>query len=147
MSKKEIKVRTNLLNLIRSEKSQRVNTYEKWKKFGILSRQHAKKFKEVMNKNRKLKLVGYGASARSSTFLNFCNLNSNFIEFIIDQNPLKKNFYTPGTNIPIYLFKDVKNQLKEKALILLAWNFKSEILKFLKMKKFKGKIIIPFKNK
>jgi hypothetical protein len=147
MSKKEIKVRTNLLNLIRSEKSQRVNTYEKWKKFGILSRQHAKKFKELMNKNRKLKLVGYGASARSSTFLNFCNLNSNFIEFIIDQNPLKKNFYTPGTNIPIYLFKDVKNQLKEKALILLAWNFKSEILKFLKMKKFKGKIIIPFKNK
>jgi hypothetical protein len=45
------------------------------------------------------------------------------------------------------LFKDVKNQLTDKALILLAWNFKNEILKFLKIKKFKGKIFIPFKNK
>jgi hypothetical protein len=147
MSKKEKKVKKNLLNLIRNEKLQRVNTYKKWKEFGILSKKHANKFKELMKKNRELKLIGYGASARSSTFLNFCNLNSNFIQFIIDQNPLKKNLYTPGTNIPIYLFKDVKNQLTDKALILLAWNFKNEILKFLKIKKFKGKIFIPFKNK
>jgi hypothetical protein len=32
-------------------------------------------------------------------------------------------------------------------MILLAWNFEREIKRFLLEKKFKGKIIVPFKKK
>ena len=31
-------------------------------------------------------------------------------------------------------------------MILLAWNFKDEITKFLLEKKFKGEILVPFKK-
>ena len=31
-------------------------------------------------------------------------------------------------------------------MVLLAWNFKNEIVKYMKSKKFKNKIIIPLKN-
>ena len=87
------------------------------------------------------------ALARSSTLLNFCGLNSSKIEFIIDQNPLKHNLYTPGTNIPIYSFKKAEKKIIDKTMVLLAWNFKNEIINYMKSNKFRNKIIIPLNKK
>ena len=57
---------------------------------------------------------------------------------------MKNNLYTPGTNIPIYRFEKVKSKLGKMSMVLLAWNFKSEIVSFMRKKKFKNNIIIPF---
>ncbi len=90
-------------------------------------------------------MIGYGASARSSTLLNYLKLNNKTISKIIDANPLKKNLFTPGSNIKISLpYKKVIN--RSDVILLLAWNFKNEILKNLKKMKFKGDIIIPLPN-
>ena len=119
-----------------------------WRKFGSLCEKHANNFiKKIKKLNLKNHFVGYGASARSSTFLNYCRLNYKNIEFIIDQNPLKSGLYTPGTNIPIFPFNKIKTRIRGKIIILLAWNFKKEIINFLKQNKIKNKIVIPFKNK
>ena len=46
-------------------------------------------------------IYAFGASARSSTLLNFCKISNNTITNIFDNNPLKQNLYTAGTNIKI----------------------------------------------
>ncbi len=86
--------------------------------------------------------MGYGASARSSTLLNYLKLNDNHLKKIFDINPLKKNLFTPGTNLKIEF--PTKQKIKSSNIIfLLAWNFKKEILNFLKTNEFNGKILQP----
>ena len=91
--------------------------------------------------------MAYGASARSSTLLNFTGLNVNQISFIIDKNPLKKGLITPGSNIPIISFEDALNHLNnQKLILLLAWNFTEEIILDLRGYGYKGKFILPMPN-
>ena len=62
--------------------------------------------------------------------LSFCGVDSKSINFIVDKSQLKHGKFTPGTRIPI---KDIKYLPKEKStVILLAWNFKNEIIDDLK---------------
>ena len=77
--------------------------------------------------------------------LNFCEINYNYIDAIIDNNKLKHGLYTPGTGIPIVNFKKGM-LLNPDLIIILAWNFKNEILNLCKSVGFKGQFIIPFPN-
>ena len=133
-----------LVNKIYEERKKGINTFKYWKKFASRCIQHRDKVNEILKKTEGKKImVGYGASARSSTFLNFCNLSNNKIKFIFDKNKLKEKHFTPGSNILIKypkkkLFKNIEN------IIILAWNFKLEIIRFLKSQKYKKNIITFF---
>ena len=92
-------------------------------------------------KNNK-KIVGYGATAKSVTVLNYCNINNSMIDYFIDTTLDKQNKYTPGTKIPIKGYSDLIND-KVDYVFLGAWNFKKEI--FNKEKKYLkngGKFIV-----
>jgi 2-polyprenyl-3-methyl-5-hydroxy-6-metoxy-1,4-benzoquinol methylase len=72
------------------------------------------------------KIVGYGAAAKASTFLNFARVP---FDIIIDDNPLKQGLYTPGSSVGI-VGSDVLKTFTEDDKILfvpLAWNFFKEI--------------------
>ena len=148
-SKKKLKKKILLKKKEQDEEKNNLNKITKWKIFAKKSKIHAQKFKLDILTSYKAngKLFGYGASARSSTLLNYCKLSNKHIDFIIDQNPLKQNLYTPGTNIPIQSIKDVSKNLVNKNMVLLAWNFKDEIVKIMKNINFKNKIILPIKKK
>jgi len=91
-------------------------------------------------------IIGYGASARSSTLLNLCGINDRQLLCIADQNPLKHDKYTAGTNVPI-VPPEVAFSKKPDAVLLLAWNFKDELLALLKSKfQFHGTVITPLPN-
>ena len=63
---------------------------------------------------------------------------------IIDKNPLKHGLLTAGSNIPIVSFEEGLEYIEGvDILLLLAWNFKDEIINELRMSGFKGKFIIP----
>ena len=145
---KEKRVKTDfLINRVLEEEKNGVNTIEKWKDFAQKTRLHAKDLVSKL-KNFNGKLIGYGASARSSTLLNFCKINKDDISYIIDNNVLKQNLITPGSDINIVSKKqlfDDKNNVN--LIVLLAWNFKSEIIEEIKSSGYKGKIIIPLPNK
>ena len=85
-------------------------------------------FRRVISRYRRdgYRLVGYGAAAKGMTFLNFVNIK---LDVIIDDNELKHNLYTPGTNVqikPNEFLKQYKDH--EKILFIpLAWNFYDEI--------------------
>ena len=85
-------------------------------------------FKELVQNSKRegFKLVGYGAAAKGMTFLNFAGVK---LDYIIDDNELKHNLYTPGTNTIIKPNGFLK-QFKENDKVLfipLAWNFYNEI--------------------
>ncbi len=146
-SKKKNKKSIYLKKLEEYEKKNKINRFIRWKKFSSESIIHSKKLKDkicYINKKLNKRMIAYGASARSSTMLNFSSLNNKHISFIIDKNKMKDRKFTPGTNIKIIgLSKCLSLIKKEKFLLILAWNFKKEIINFLKKKGFKGKFLIP----
>jgi methylation protein EvaC len=71
-------------------------------------------------------VVGYGATAKSTTVLNYCGVDSELIEFIVDNTPVKQGKLTPGTRIPIRPPACFAERNHEFTL-LLAWNHRSEI--------------------
>jgi len=148
-SKKKIKKNKLLIKMINDEKKNKLNNVKIWKIFSKKVKSHAKKLKKEILNSYKLngKLFGYGASARSSTLLNYCKLSNKQFSFIIDQNKLKQGLYTPGTNIVIRSIKSSSRDIFNKNMLLLAWNFKDEILKKIKNIGFKGKIILPIKKR
>ena len=101
--------------------------------------------KENLNKNKIF--AGYGAPAKVTTFCHVFDLGKKEINFIIDDNKLKQNKYTPGKNIKILNFKKLQDK-KFDYIIILAWNFAKPIIQKLKknVKNKKFKIIIPFPN-
>ena len=66
---------------------------------------------------------------------------------MIDNNPIKHGLYTAGTKIPITSYDYAMNRFKDRPILLLAWNFKDEIIKQLRNDGFKKTIIIPLPNK
>jgi methylation protein EvaC len=72
-------------------------------------------------------LVGYGATAKSSTILNWAGIGSTLIPVIYDSTPTKIGRVTPGTHIPIVdatMFKDSS----AKTVVLFPYNLKQEII-------------------
>jgi len=84
-------------------------------------------------KDMKKIIFGYGASTKGNVILQYCNLNSKQIPYIVDVNPNKRNRYTPGSNIKIISEKDFKSK-KADYLIVLPWHFRDFIIN--KEKKF-----------
>ena len=75
-----------------------------------------------------MKIIGYGATAKSCTVLNFCKINNKYIDYFIDTTPEKQKKYTPGTHIPI--IKTARNINPSQTVFYLgAWNFLKEITK------------------
>ena len=136
---------TDLKRVEKLESETGINDIQSWRSFASQASKHAKQLKNmVLNKN---KILAYGASARSSTLLNFCGINSLHISSIIDKNPLKHGLYTPGSNIPIISFENGMEAIKhEKRILLLAWNFEEEVVSDLREAGFKGEIIVPLPN-
>lgn len=127
------------------ERKDKINNFESWKNFADRAFSHRKKLLDILHNVSKGggMIAGYGASARSSTLLNFCGINSKHLLMIADQNPLKQNLFTAGTHIQIKSPEEVMRQ-NPKYVLILAWNFAEEIIKNLKNKfNYKGGVIIP----
>lgn len=80
--------------------------------------------------------ICYGAAAKGITFLNYIFNSSHSDlcpEFIIDESTYKINKYVPGILSQITTIDVLKNITHNQiAIIILAWNFKDEIVKKLK---------------
>ncbi len=117
---KEIKKETNFgLN--------KFSTYKKFEKKVKLSKQRLLGiFSKI--KKKELKIIGYGATAKSCTILNYCGIGKKYIDFFYDTTSFKVDKFLPGTKI--YIKKYKKLTRKDADFVYLgAWNFKEEIFK------------------
>ncbi|KKU60171.1 MAG: C-methyltransferase [Parcubacteria group bacterium GW2011_GWA2_47_12] len=130
------------------ELRKKVNNFQTWQKFAKLAHNHRDKLSAMVKGQAAggLRIAGYGASARSSTLLNFCRLGRRQIFAIADNNKLKQGMYTAGSHIPIYSAEKALS-LKPDIILLLAWNFGKEIIAGLKKHfNYKRGYIIPLSN-
>ena len=81
-------------------------------------------------------ICGYGATSKSTTILNYCNIGTNLIDYICDTTAEKIGKFSPGMHIPIKNMEYFKKNQTD-CVYLFAWNHKDEILN--KEKDFKGK--------
>ena len=132
--------------LIKSEKQElenNINSFSRWVEFTSQVAIHSDKIKKMVIKSDK-KIPAYGASARSSTLLNFCGINNKHISVVIYKNPMKNGLMTAGSNIPVVSLEDGLTEIKNsEKILLLAWNFQDEIVQELREAGYSGKFIIP----
>lgn len=89
------------------------------------------------------KIIGIGAAAKGNILTNFFDIGPDIVDYIIDSTSYKHYCYTPGKKIPIFPEDKISSDDVHYALIL-AWNFKDEIIR--KHKDFKkkgGRFILP----
>ena len=89
------------------------------------------------------RIVGYGASARGNTLLNYYGIGTDTLDYIVDRNPLKQGLYSPGMHIPV---EGPERLAGDDAgyLLLIAWNFADEIVE--QQQEFRhrgGRFILP----
>ena len=143
--KKKPQSKTLELEISKEEKN-KINDASSWIEFATKVKKHKEEMTSIISSFSKKKIIGFGSSARSQTFLNFCGFDQNNLDLIIDNNPFKQNLYSPGTNIKIVNFQTgIKS--KPDAIFILAWNFKDEIIKECKQAGYEGNFIIPFPSR
>jgi SAM-dependent methyltransferase len=71
-------------------------------------------------------VVGYGAPGKGNTFLNYCGLRGDFIDYTVDRNPYKHGKFLPGTHIPVF-HPDKIRETRPDYVLLLPWNLKDEL--------------------
>lgn len=88
-------------------------------------------------------VAGYGAAAKGNTLLNYCQITTDLLPYVVDKNPLKLGMYTPGMHIPVLPVSTLLEQQPDY-LLILAWNFGEEIMRQQSEYKARGgKFIIP----
>jgi novobiocin biosynthesis protein NovU/D-mycarose 3-C-methyltransferase len=87
------------------------------------------------------RLAGYGAPAKATTLLNWCEFGPDVIEYVIDTTPAKVGRFVPGTGIPIVgrkpemgaaaqygMFVPDGRELPDTYL-LSVWNYLADVLR------------------
>ena len=103
------------------------STYQTFAKKVKISKNKLLKIFSSLSK-KKLRIVGYGATAKSCTVLNYCGLGKSDIKYFYDTTSYKVNKYLPGSKILIKKYKKL-NRKEIDVVFLGAWNFKKEIFK------------------
>jgi len=72
------------------------------------------------------KVAAYGAAAKGNTLLNFAEVGTSLLPYIVDRDPAKQGKFTPGGHIPIV---DVTHLRTDRPawILILPWNIKDEI--------------------
>ncbi len=78
-------------------------------------------------KNRGKSVVGYGAPAKGNTFLNYCGIGRDILDFTCDASPHKQGLLLPGTHIPIRSPAAIA-EARPDVVFILPWNLKDEIV-------------------
>ena len=124
------KIKNRVRVEVRKELKFGLHKFSTYKKFSLKVKESKQKLFSIFSKikNKKLKVIGYGATAKSCTVLNYCKVGRNFIEYFYDTTSYKIGRYLPGSKILIKKYKKLDKKNVDIAF-LGAWNFKEEIFK------------------
>jgi nucleoside-diphosphate-sugar epimerase/2-polyprenyl-3-methyl-5-hydroxy-6-metoxy-1,4-benzoquinol methylase len=130
-------LQSNVEEILEYERSKGLYSLDTYKTYKIncllYKNEFSKRLLEYKLNNRRI--IAFGCTAKSMTVFNFCNLTSEYIDYMIDENPWKHNKYTPGSRIPIRGIEALQEIYKNTVIIVTAWNFYDEIKSKIEKKK------------
>jgi hypothetical protein len=127
------------------EEKSGVNKISAWKAFSKQIAEHRSQTIDLLDRFQGRQIVGFGSSARSQTYLNYCQINSSDIAAIIDNNRMKQGYYTAGGSIPIVSVEQGL-ALEPDFVFVLAWNFLDEIVAECRNLGYRGEYLSAFPN-
>ena len=139
------KVRPSVQDFIAVEEKKGLYRAETFRKFADQINQLGASLNQRLRqlKGDGKKIIGFGAPAKATTLMHHFGIGPEFIDFIVDDSPLKQNLYTPGLHVPVLPFSAIED-FRPDYILVLAWNFAEPILK--KLSNFRnngGHVIVP----
>jgi len=133
-----------------------VDLLAKEQQFGLYERPAFDDFAEKVQKSKKdlmefivearkkgEQVVGIGCPGRSSTLMNYCNIDTDLMPYIAEQSTsLKLGLYLPGMHIPI-VDEEVIFRKNPEYVLMLSWHYWQPIAANLRKKGLKSKIVLP----
>ena len=126
--KNERNINQNVIEALSLEKKKNLDNIESCQ---IFKKNCEKSKDKIIASLKKIKeegknICGYAATSKSTTILNYCNLDKNIFDYICDTTKEKIGKFSPGTHIPIVPISYFHNNLPDVAY-LFAWNHNNEI--------------------
>ena len=114
--------------LIEWEEITQLHAPETWREYARRIETACDRFVVVIDRARAAgkRVVGYGASPTVTTLINQFGLAGR-IEFLVDDNPVKQNTFSPGHHIPVYPSAAIYEKDVD-AVAILAWNYATPIM-------------------
>ena len=72
------------------------------------------------------RVVGYGATSKSTTAINWFGITPDLLEFISDTTPAKQGTFSPGAHIPVRSHDHFAARYPDRSLLFL-WNHAAEV--------------------
>jgi len=128
-NQKNEKISLKVLNLQKNELEKGYNVKETFLNYAKEVNRTKLNLMSLLNKikNEKKMIVGYGASGRANTLIQYCKIDNNFLDYIIDDSPMKQGYHTPKSHLEIKSRDALKKDTPDYILIF-AWSFFNEII-------------------
>lgn len=119
----------------------KIDVYKKWDKdVNRLIKDFGLRILDLKRQGHKI--AAFACSAKGNTLLNASGINTDIIDYIVDETPTKIGKYSPGTGIPI-VYKQMLQVNPPDYLVILSWNFADFIMQKVRSMGYTGKFIIP----
>ncbi|NOT47446.1 MAG: class I SAM-dependent methyltransferase [Acidobacteria bacterium] len=134
-----------VIAIAEDERKAGLTTQETFENFAEKTRNTREKLYSLLEslKAEGKSIAAYGAPAKGNTLLNYCGIDTRLLDFAVDKNPLKVGLFTPGAHLQVLPVSAVLERQPDY-LLILAWNFASEIMQ--QQSEFEargGRFIIP----
>jgi SAM-dependent methyltransferase len=132
--------------LMALEESKGLDKLETYTEFADRVAAHRTELRTLLQsfKSKGKRIAGYGASGRANTLLNYCQIGTETIDYIVDDSPLRQGHLTPGTHIPVKPASELSSNPPD-AILVLAWSYLAEIMARQKdFAKAGGTFLVPF---
>jgi SAM-dependent methyltransferase len=139
-----VKIPKHVNKKLELEKQDGLTELSYFKNFGVDVKNHIKMIYDnlIDLKSKGYRIAGYGASGRANMLCNLANLDSNIIDFIVDESPERCGRHIAVKQIPIVSKEHLLNN-KPDFIMIFAWNFSKMIIEKLEGNDFKYIIGFP----
>jgi SAM-dependent methyltransferase len=131
--------------MLEEERRLGIDEYPYYQNFGRRVEQIRVQLRELLGdlKSQGKRIAGYAAAAKACTLLNYAGLGVETFDYIVDRNVHKHGKFMSGIRVPIFgVEKLLENQ--PDYVVILAWNFKDEIMRQqAEYARRGGKFIVP----
>ena len=138
------KISENVEQFIEKEENEGFHTpkiFQSYSKKISYGKEVYRKFINQIKKDGK-KIVGYGASATSTTLMYHYEMEGD-LDYLVDDFEAKQNLYSPGMGLPVFPPSKLCED-KPDYIVILAWRYHEKIIsKHSDFIKNGGKFILP----
>ena len=111
------------------ERSRGFDRYETYLAFSNTVAAHRDRLVSLLAELRREghRIAGYGASGRANTMIQYCGINHDHLDYMIDDAPAKAGFFTPKSHFEIFPSSVLERDDRPDYLLVFAWSFFEEI--------------------